>query len=122
VPFYSLLLVEKLFFQFTTDNSPLPTNSVNDIAIDESTGKIYFATDKGIVAFQGERSSKPQEDLENVRAFPNPVRPGFDGNVTIDGLTDRARVKITDIEGNLVYEAVSQGGSIPWGYPELFWE
>ncbi|MFB0904869.1 MAG: hypothetical protein QMB11_10840, partial [Nonlabens sp.] len=101
-------------FQFTTDNSPLPTNSVNDIAIDESTGKIYFATNKGIGAFQGERSSKPQEDLENVRAFPNPVRPGFDGNVTIDGLTDRARVKITDIEGNLVYEAVSQGGSIPW--------
>ena len=101
-------------FQFTKDNSPLPTNSINDIAIDDATGKVYFATDNGIVAFQGERSSKPLEDLENVRAFPNPVRPGFDGNVTIDGLTDRARVKITDIEGNLVYEAVSQGGSIPW--------
>ncbi len=101
-------------FQFTTDNSPLPTNSVNDIAIDEETGKVYFATNKGIVAFQGERSSKPQENLESVRVFPNPVRPGFDGNVTIDGLTERARVKITDIEGNLVYEAVSQGGSIPW--------
>ncbi|WP_304016057.1 T9SS type A sorting domain-containing protein, partial [Nonlabens dokdonensis] len=82
--------------------------------IDEETGKVYFATDKGIVAFQGERSSKPQENLESVRVFPNPVRPGFDGNVTIDGLTERARVKITDIEGNLVYEAVSQGGSIPW--------
>jgi ligand-binding sensor domain-containing protein len=101
-------------FQFTTDNSPLPTNAVNDISIDESSGKIYFATDKGIVAFQGERSSKPEDNLESVRAFPNPVRPGFEGNVTIDGLTDRARVKITDIEGNLVYEAVSQGGSIPW--------
>jgi ligand-binding sensor domain-containing protein len=101
-------------FQFTTDNSPLPTNSVNDISIDESSGKVYFATDKGIVAFQGERSSKPEDNLESVRVFPNPVRPGFDGNVTIDGLTDRARVKITDIEGNLVYEAVSQGGSIPW--------
>ncbi|WP_124978803.1 type IX secretion system anionic LPS delivery protein PorZ [Nonlabens xiamenensis] len=101
-------------FQFTTNNSPLPTNTVNDIAIDEETGKVYFATDKGLVAFQGQRSSKPQEDLEMVRAFPNPVRPGFDGNVTIDGLTDRARVKITDIEGNLVYEAISQGGSIPW--------
>lgn len=101
-------------FQFTTDNSPLPTNSINDIAIDEETGKVYFATNKGIVAFQGERSSRPEEDLESVRVFPNPVRPGFDGNVTIDGLTDRARVKITDIEGNLVYEAVSQGGTIPW--------
>ncbi|MEP3969393.1 MAG: T9SS type A sorting domain-containing protein, partial [Nonlabens sp.] len=101
-------------FQFTTDNSPLPSNAINDIAIDEGTGKVYFATNNGIVAFQGERSSKPEDDLESVRAFPNPVRPGFDGNVTIDGLTDRARVKITDIEGNLVYEAVSQGGSIPW--------
>jgi hypothetical protein len=101
-------------FQFTKDNSPLPTNSVNDISIDEATGKVYFATDNGIVAFQGERSSKPQENLEMVRAFPNPVKPGFDGNVTIDGLTDRARVKITDIEGNLVYEAISQGGSLPW--------
>jgi hypothetical protein len=101
-------------FQFTKDNSPLPTNAVNDISIDETSGKIYFATDKGIVAFQGERSSKPEDNLESVRAFPNPVRPGFQGNVTIDGLTDRARVKITDIEGNLVYEAISQGGSIPW--------
>lgn len=101
-------------FQFTTDNSPLPTNAINDITIDESTGKVYFATDKGIVAFQGQRSSRPQDNLESVKVFPNPVRPGFNGNVTIEGLTDRARVKITDIEGNLVYEAISQGGSIQW--------
>ncbi|MGB5982812.1 MAG: T9SS type A sorting domain-containing protein [Nonlabens sp.] len=105
---------QETIFQFTTDNSPLPSNAINDIEIEEGTGKIYFATDKGMVSFQGARSSKPQEDLSNVFAFPNPVRPGFDGNVTIDGLTERARVKITDVEGNLVYEAVSQGGSIPW--------
>jgi ligand-binding sensor domain-containing protein len=105
---------QETIFQFTKENSPLPTNSVNDISIDENTGKIYFATDGGLVAFQGTRSSKPQEDLSNLFAFPNPVRPGFEGNVIIDGLTERARVKIVDIEGNLVYEAVSQGGSIPW--------
>lgn len=101
-------------FQFTKDNSPLPDNEVRDIAIDETSGLIYFATKNGLVAFKGDRASAPQDDLENVYAFPNPVRPGFDGNVTIDGLTNRARVKITDIEGNLVYEAVSQGGSILW--------
>lgn len=105
---------QETIFQFNSDNSPLPSNAINDIAIEEGTGKIYFATDKGMVSYQGARSSKPQDDLNNVYAFPNPVRPGFDGNVTIDGLTDRARVKITDVEGNLVYEAVSQGGSIPW--------
>ena len=53
-------------------------------------------------------------DLENVRAYPNPVRPGFNGRVTIDGLTDKANVKITDISGNLVYEKTVSGGSVQW--------
>jgi hypothetical protein len=105
---------QETIFQFTKDNSPLPSNAVNDITIDEATGKVYFATDNGIVSFQGDRTSQPSENLENVFAFPNPVKPGFDGNVTIDGLTDRARIKITDIEGNLVFELVSQGGSVQW--------
>jgi hypothetical protein len=105
---------QETIFQFTQDNSPLPSNGVNDITIDEATGKVYFATDNGIVSFQGDRTSQPSENLENVFAFPNPVKPGFDGNVTIDGLTDRARIKITDIEGNLVFEVVSQGGSVQW--------
>jgi hypothetical protein len=29
-------------------------------------------------------------------------------------LLNRANVKITDIEGNLVHEAVSEGGTIEW--------
>jgi ligand-binding sensor domain-containing protein len=101
-------------FQFTTSNSPLPDNEVRDISIDDTTGLVYFATKNGLVSFKGDRASKPQESLENVYAFPNPVRPGFTGNVVIDGLTERARVKITDIEGNLVYEKVSNGGTIQW--------
>jgi ligand-binding sensor domain-containing protein len=105
---------QETIFQFTKNNSPLPSDGVNDIAIDNTTGRVYFATDNGIVAFQGDRSSEPADDLENVFAFPNPVKPGFDGNVTIDGLTERARIKITDIEGNLVFEVVSQGGSVQW--------
>lgn len=100
--------------QFTTANSPLPDDEVRDISIDATTGLVYFATKNGLVAYKGTRSSDPQDNLENVYAFPNPVRPGFEGNVTIDGLTQRARVKITDVEGNLVYEEVSQGGSIQW--------
>ncbi len=105
---------QETIFQFTKNNSPLPSDGVNDIAIDNTSGKIYFATDNGIVSFQGDRTSAPAENLENVFAFPNPVKPGFDGNVTIDGLTDRARIKITDVEGNLVNELVSQGGSVQW--------
>jgi hypothetical protein len=46
--------------------------------------------------------------------YPNPVRPEYDGTVKISGLLNKATVKITDIEGNLVYETTSEGGTIEW--------
>lgn len=104
---------QETLLRFTKDNSPLPSNNVQDIAIDDLSGRVYFATVNGLVAFEG-TSTAPRETLENVYAFPNPVRPNFTGNVTIDGLTANANVKITDIEGNLVFETTSEGGSVLW--------
>jgi streptogramin lyase len=104
---------QETIHRFTEANSPLPSDNVQDIAIDGLTGQVYFATIDGLVAFKG-TSTAPRENLENVYVYPNPVRPGFDGNVTIDGLTANANVKITDILGNLVYEKTSEGGSVLW--------
>ncbi len=100
-------------YHFTKDNSPLPTDAINQIKVDGETGRIYFATPKGIVSFQGNATS-PRDDLNDVFAFPNPVRPGYSGDVTIRGLVENSNVKITDIEGNLVFETTSEGGSIQW--------
>ncbi|MBT0607011.1 type IX secretion system anionic LPS delivery protein PorZ [Aequorivita echinoideorum] len=104
---------QETLLRFTRENSPLPSNNVQDIAIDPFTGVVYFATVNGLVAYKG-TATAPNDNLENVHAFPNPVRPGFAGNVTIDGLTSQANVKITDIEGNLVFETTSEGGSVLW--------
>ena len=104
---------QETLLRFTTDNSPLPSDNVIDIAIDDSDGTVYFATKDGLVAYDG-TSTDPGEDLEGVYAYPNPVRPTYFGNVTIDGLTAKANVKITDITGNLVFETTSEGGSIQW--------
>lgn len=104
---------QKTIHHFTTDNSPLPSNNITDIKIDGTTGKVFIATEKGLVAFRG-NSTSAQSNLDKVRAYPNPVRPGYDGVVTVDGLMKNANVKITDIEGNLVYEEISKGGSIQW--------
>ena len=104
---------QETLLRFTTDNSPLPSDNVLDIAIDDSDGTVYFATKDGLVAYDG-TSTAPGEDLEGVYAYPNPVRPTYFGNVTIDGLTAKANVKITDITGNLVFETTSEGGSIQW--------
>jgi hypothetical protein len=104
---------QETLLRFTKSNSPLPSNNVLDISIDGDSGVVYFATENGLVAFKG-TSTAPKDNLENVYAYPNPVRPGFLGNVTVDGLTAKANVKITDIEGNIVFEETSQGGSVSW--------
>ena len=104
---------QNTIYHFTKDNSPLPSNYVTDISVDDQTGKVYFVTPKGLVSFKG-FATKPSDNLDNVYAYPNPVRPNFEGPLTISGLTEKANVKITDISGNLVHEEIAQGGSIQW--------
>ena len=104
---------QQTIYHFTKDNSPLPSDDVNDIEIDSVTGEVFFATDKGLVSFKGTATSA-SDDLNNVYVYPNPVRPDFYGTVKISGLTNKAIVKITDIEGNLVFETTSEGGTIEW--------
>ncbi|POY39763.1 ABC transporter substrate-binding protein [Flavobacterium alvei] len=100
-------------YHFTETNSPLPSNTINDIDINSVTGEVFIATTKGMISFKG-TATGANEDLNNVFVYPNPVRPEYEGTVKISGLLNKATVKITDIEGNLVYETTSEGGTIEW--------
>ena len=104
---------QQTIHHFTANNSPLPSNAINDIDVNSTTGEVFIATTKGLVSFKGSATGA-NEDLNNVYIYPNPVRPAFEGTVKIAGLLDNANVKITDIEGNLVYETTSEGGTIEW--------
>ena len=104
---------QQTLYRFDKSNSPLPSNNILDIEIDGVSGEVFFVTDKGMVSFLG-TSTKPSDGLGDVYVYPNPVRPNFVGTVKISGLTDKANIKITDIEGNLVYETTSSGGTIEW--------
>lgn len=104
---------QETIHRFTRENSPLPSNSINDIDVNAVTGEVFFATTAGLVSFQG-TSTKGNDDLSQVYIYPNPVRPEFVGTVKISGLINNANIKITDIEGNLVYETTSEGGTIEW--------
>jgi ligand-binding sensor domain-containing protein len=104
---------QETFHIFTSSNSPLPSNTINDIDIDGATGEVFIATSKGMVSFKG-TSTDASGNLNNVVVYPNPVRPEFIGTVKITGLMDKAHVKIADITGSLVYETVTEGGTIEW--------
>ena len=109
---------QKTIFHFTKDNSPLPSNSIRDVSLDDTNGIVYIATSKGLVSFRSGGSS-PFEDLESAYAYPNPVRPTFnivEEKVKIKDVSENVNIKITDIEGNLVAEAQSRTNQRYRGY------
>jgi hypothetical protein len=97
----------------TVENSPLISNNVFDIKLDQSTGELYIITDKGLVSYRTDASYEDPE-YANVQIFPNPARPEFEGPITIQGIRYNSDVKITDIAGNLVYQTTSNGGTATW--------
>lgn len=103
----------ELINHFSEGNSPLISNKITDIGINHETGEVFIGTDKGIVAYRGS-ATMGGDDFKDVYVYPNPVREDYYGEVTIRGLVDNANVKITDINGNLVYETRADGGQATW--------
>jgi hypothetical protein len=98
---------------FTFDNSPLLSNSINTMCMDQQTGELYVGTDQGICSVRTD-ATLGGKTFGKVYAFPNPVRPEYNGPVTITGLVANAEVRITDVEGNVVFSDRANGGTITW--------
>ncbi|WP_052345503.1 type IX secretion system anionic LPS delivery protein PorZ [Alkaliflexus imshenetskii] len=98
---------------FNTSNSPLPSDYISAITIDERSGEVYIATNNGLISFKG-TATRGSNSYSDMYVYPNPVRPGFNGNITITGLVAKTNVKITDVSGKLVYETSSVGGQAFW--------
>lgn len=105
--------VSEMIYHFTTKNSPLPSDKIIDVTVHEETGEVFIATDKGIVSFRAD-ATESETDFSNVKIFPNPIFPGFNGIVGISGLSDNTTVKITNVAGNLVFQTLSSGGTASW--------
>ena len=103
----------KELLHFTTDNSPLPSNKILSISVEQNSGEVYFSTTKGVVSYKG-TSTEGNSIFENVYAYPNPVRHDYSGLIYIKGLVRNSDVKITDIAGNIVYQTKSNGGMATW--------
>jgi ligand-binding sensor domain-containing protein len=98
---------------FTKENSPLLSNEIKSIVINKTTGEVFFGTNAGIISYRSD-ASESSNNMNNVYAFPNPVKPNFTGVVSIVGLAQETDVKITDAAGNIVVAIVSQGGTATW--------
>lgn len=109
-----------LLQHFTTENSPLPSNTVYDICVDDNSNMVYFATERGLCSYASD-ATEPSEEMtkDNVYAYPNPVTPEYTGKITIVGLSFNADVKIVTSNGVLVNQGRSTGGSYQWDGRDL---
>ena len=102
-------------YHFTTENSPLYSNQITSLGVDQLSGEVFIGTDKGIISFKGTATAGVAEfEKADVYAYPNPVEPDYEGPVAIKGLVRDADVKITDAAGNVVFATVAEGGQAIW--------
>ncbi|PJE46831.1 MAG: hypothetical protein CUR34_09415 [Sediminibacterium sp.] len=104
---------KKIIHHFTVANSPLLSNDIKKIGIDPITGEVYFATFNGLCSYRG-TATEPKENLTNILVFPNPVPPLHNGPIAIRGLTENTIVKITELNGRMIFQARSLGGQVVW--------
>ena len=100
---------------FTTSNSNLLSDKIKAIAINNSTGEVFFGTEEGLCSYMSD-ATEPSNEMtdDNVYAYPNPVEPGYTGLITVVGLSYDADVKILTSNGKLVSQGRSNGGTFTW--------
>ncbi len=99
---------------FTVANSPLFSNKIIAIGINERTGEVYVGSDRGVQVYRGTATYATSQPLDEVYAFPNPVKPDYDGPIAIKGFTRNGIVHITDASGHTVYTTTANGGQAIW--------
>lgn len=103
----------KIIEHFTTDNSPLSSNQINTVEASKVDNMVYIGTNYGTIAYASD-ASPAADNLDNVYAYPNPVRPDYTGWITINGLMENSLVKITDAQGSVIFQGKSEGGMVVW--------
>ncbi len=99
---------------FTVANSPLFSDKIVTLGINERTGEVYIGTDRGLQVYRGTATYATSTPLEEVYAFPNPVKPGYDGPIAIKGFTRNGIVHVTDAAGHTVFTTIANGGQAIW--------
>lgn len=104
---------QKTIYSFNQSNSPLLSNIVHAIVVHKKNGEVFFLTEAGICSYRS-TATEPVTDKSKPIVFPNPVPPGFAGTIAIRELPANAWVRITELDGRLVYQTRSVGGQAVW--------
>ncbi|MCS7077013.1 MAG: T9SS type A sorting domain-containing protein [Bacteroidia bacterium] len=101
-------------YYFNKDNSPLFSNNILDVVINNNTGEVYISTDLGLLSFMGDSTHAEPDQMGELFLYPNPFKPGEHEYLSLQGTVRDAEVKIMDVNGKLVKATIANGGTVVW--------
>ncbi|MDD7658640.1 MAG: regulator [Prevotellaceae bacterium] len=106
---------QEMLHHFTTDDSPILSNSIQSLAVHPTTGMVMIATDKGLCSYVADATEGADKmDADDVLVVPNPVTADYTGPIAVRGLARDSEVKILSSSGQLVWSGISAGGTFTW--------
>lgn len=106
---------------YDTSNSPIISNYINDLALDHNTGTLYISSNKGLCTLVTDAINIPDNLVkDDIKVYPNPVRPEYSGPITIEGIPLYADIKITTATGIVVHEGRSAAAVYQWDGCDTF--
>ncbi len=103
----------KILKRFTTENSPLFSNAIISIAVDENTGEVFIATDKGLISYQG-ISRVSTSAMSELKVYPNPFTYDSHSEIIIDDLSDESTITILGVDGTAIHRFESNSSRTTW--------
>src|SRR5690554_1812471 len=103
----------KIIKRFTTQNSPLFSNNIQSIEVNDVDGKVYIATDVGLMSYQ-DTPKMAVSKMKDLKVFPNPFSYDNHSEIKIEGLTESTSINIIGVDGTVVNTLTKKGGRISW--------
>ena len=106
---------QEMIHHFRAEDSSLPSDNIQSLAIHPTTGLVMIGTDVGLCSYVSDATEAEEElNSDNIVAYPNPIGPDYTGPIAVRGLTMDGEVKICSSTGQLVWSGVSNGGTFTW--------
>lgn len=103
----------RILKQFNNSNSPLFSNAIRDIEVDEQTGEVYISTDLGLVVYQ-DTPVAPVSEMDELKVYPNPFLYNRHHSISIENLSEITTIRILGVDGSLIRTIESRGGRVRW--------
>jgi hypothetical protein len=100
---------------FDTGNSPIPSNTVNDVFVDVNSGSVWFATEAGLARYSRIEDEPPSSESGSIVVAPNPFVPArHPDGVVLGRFEPGTKVDIYSIAGVRLAGLTAESETIRW--------